>query len=241
MNQEKIGKLISELRKQNNLTQSQLGEMVGVTNKAVSKWENGTRLPDISILNELSNILKITTTDLLNGEKSNLQITENKDIQYQKIINKELISFLNDNYQKCTVHLLNSDNDYLVYGLIIDFKSTHFISVNSIDISIIPEFEKENVYSFECILSIEKVLVYKTGNISLYEYNPEDKSISLNKILKMIKIYTIIKDNKYINLSNIHDKKIELQINYINENFEYKNILIHLKNNKIFENNRFYT
>lgn len=62
--------------------------MVEVTNKAVSKWENGTRLPDISILNELSNILKITTTDLLNGEKSNLQITENKDIQYQKIIRK---------------------------------------------------------------------------------------------------------------------------------------------------------
>ena len=92
MEQEKIGKFIAECRKKQNLTQVQLGEKVGVTDKAVSKWESGLRLPDIAILNDLSNILNITTTELLNGKKfqqniQNIPITES---QYYKIINKEL-------------------------------------------------------------------------------------------------------------------------------------------------------
>lgn len=58
MEQEKIGKFIAQCRKEKNLTQAQLGEKVGVTDKAVSKWESGLRLPDIAILNDLSNVFK---------------------------------------------------------------------------------------------------------------------------------------------------------------------------------------
>ena len=72
MNQEKIGKFISEKRKEKRLTQQQLAEKLGVTNKAISKWENGKCMPDISIIQDLCNILGITVTTLLNGE-------ENKD------------------------------------------------------------------------------------------------------------------------------------------------------------------
>lgn len=68
MNQEKIGKLISKLRKKQGLTQIKLGDMLNVSDTAVSKWEHGKTLPDISILNELCDILKITTYDLLKGE-----------------------------------------------------------------------------------------------------------------------------------------------------------------------------
>ena len=68
MDQEKIGKLIAKLRRGKNLTQSQLGELVGVGFRAVSKWENGQTLPDISIINELSNILGVSTDELLHGE-----------------------------------------------------------------------------------------------------------------------------------------------------------------------------
>lgn len=69
MNQEKIGKLIANLRKEKKLTQEQLGEKVGVNGKAVSKWECGISLPDISIVNKLADILGVTTTELLNGQR----------------------------------------------------------------------------------------------------------------------------------------------------------------------------
>lgn len=69
MNQEKIGKFISELRKENNMTQEQLAEKVGVTDKSISRWENGNTMPDISILVQLSEILNATLPELIMVEK----------------------------------------------------------------------------------------------------------------------------------------------------------------------------
>ena len=69
MNQEKIGKFIAELRKQNKLTQEQLAEKLGITKNAVSKWERGLGLMDLSLLKPLSEILNVSVTEILNGEK----------------------------------------------------------------------------------------------------------------------------------------------------------------------------
>jgi len=69
MNQEKIGKFIASCRKKQNLTQEQLAEKLGITYKAVSKWETGKGLPDASIMMDLCNILEISVNDLLSGEK----------------------------------------------------------------------------------------------------------------------------------------------------------------------------
>lgn len=60
MNQEKIGKFISQNRKEKNLTQAQLAEKLGVSVNAVSKWERGLNLPDASIMLELCNLLGIS-------------------------------------------------------------------------------------------------------------------------------------------------------------------------------------
>lgn len=68
MDQIKIGKFIAERRRKAGLTQMQLGEMLGITDRAVSKWERGISLPDSSIMLELCKILKITVNDLLCGE-----------------------------------------------------------------------------------------------------------------------------------------------------------------------------
>lgn len=69
MNQEKIGKFIATLRKEQNLTQMQLAETLGITDRAVSKWERGKSLPDVSVMLELCNILHIEVSELLNGER----------------------------------------------------------------------------------------------------------------------------------------------------------------------------
>ena len=68
MDQIKTGKFIAEQRKANGLTQMQLAEKLGITDRAVSKWETGKSLPDASIMLELCEILKITVNDLLSGE-----------------------------------------------------------------------------------------------------------------------------------------------------------------------------
>ena len=68
MNQIKIGRFIAERRKEQKLTQMQLAEKLGITDRAVSKWETGKSLPDASIMLELCGLLKITVNDLLSGE-----------------------------------------------------------------------------------------------------------------------------------------------------------------------------
>ena len=68
MDQVKIGKFIFECRKKEQLTQLQLAKKLNITDRAISKWENGKAMPDSSLMLELCNILKISVNDLLNGE-----------------------------------------------------------------------------------------------------------------------------------------------------------------------------
>ena len=68
MDQIKIGKFIADCRKKANYTQMQLAEKLGITDRAISKWETGKSLPDSSIMLELCGLLGITVNDLLSGE-----------------------------------------------------------------------------------------------------------------------------------------------------------------------------
>lgn len=68
MDQEKIGKFIKEIRRNNNLTQKELAAKLGVTYQAVSKWENGKNIPDIGILKEISKEFNIDIAEILDGE-----------------------------------------------------------------------------------------------------------------------------------------------------------------------------
>ena len=81
MNQFKIGKFIAECRKEKGLTQMQLSEKLGITDKAVSKWERGIAMPDTSIMLELCDILGISVNELLNGEKINMENNDQKNKQ----------------------------------------------------------------------------------------------------------------------------------------------------------------
>lgn len=69
MNQEKIGKLIAECRKEKKMTQVELAEKLRVTDKSVSKWENGKCLPDVSLYKDLCDLLGITLNEFFVGEK----------------------------------------------------------------------------------------------------------------------------------------------------------------------------
>lgn len=68
MNQTSIGGYIARKRKEQNLTQEQLAEQLGVSNKTISKWENGKCMPDYSIIQKLCDALHVTLPELMDGE-----------------------------------------------------------------------------------------------------------------------------------------------------------------------------
>ena len=78
MDQIKIGKLIAECRKKNNLTQMQLAEKLNITDRAISKWENGKGMPDSSIMLDLCAELKISVNELLSGERIDMKEYDKK-------------------------------------------------------------------------------------------------------------------------------------------------------------------
>lgn len=69
MDQERIGKFIAKIRKEKHLTQQDLALKLNVTDRAISNWENGRRIPDVSLLKPLSEYLDISVNELINGEK----------------------------------------------------------------------------------------------------------------------------------------------------------------------------
>ena len=88
MNQEKIGNLIKEIRKKNNLTQAEFAERYGVTYQAVSKWENGKNIPDIMLLKQISEDFDTPLSDLLDGK------TTSKKKNYKSMFIILLIVFI---------------------------------------------------------------------------------------------------------------------------------------------------
>lgn len=98
MNQVKIGKFIASKRKEQGLTQLQLAEKLGITDRAVSKWETGKSLPDASLMPELCKLLKITINDLICGEvvsvenynekaeKALLEMVKKEEMQNKKLM-----------------------------------------------------------------------------------------------------------------------------------------------------------
>ena len=114
MNQENIGKLIAKQRKKLNMTQSELGKKLGVTDKSVSKWERGVNVPDISIIVPLCNILNISTDELLSG------VCENTTTQNINSLS-DLIKFYS---KKSNLKLIKI---FCILIIILLFKKTAFI------------------------------------------------------------------------------------------------------------------
>jgi len=113
MNQEKIGKFILNLRKEKNMSQMELAEKIGVTDRAISKWENGKGLPDISLMQPLCKVLGITINDLLSGE-----IVDNKE--YQEKFEENILNTIKNLYfsYNLTSHIFTTLYETLIAFLL---------------------------------------------------------------------------------------------------------------------------
>ncbi len=133
MNQEKIGKFIAKKRSDKKLTQEELAKRLGVSDKAISKWENGHCLPDVSLFKDLCKELDITVNELLNGEdskksedgyikyleytkkKSNLRVIILSIVSLVVFVLMVLGIFFLNNYGKTTMYKLYGSNDNFEY------------------------------------------------------------------------------------------------------------------------------
>lgn len=89
MDQIKTGKFIATLRKEKELTQEQLGEKLGVTNKTISRWENGNYMPDIEMLSLLAKEFDVSINELISGERLLLD-------DFKKAADNNLVMALNN-------------------------------------------------------------------------------------------------------------------------------------------------
>ena len=92
MNQIKVGKFIAELRKEKNLTQEELAELLGVSSKSVSRWENGKNLPDAALYQPLCPALGWILTEVLSGER--IGAVELTDTEEVKVITELAVAIL---------------------------------------------------------------------------------------------------------------------------------------------------
>ena len=99
MSQNNIGEFIQQSRKAKGFTQKDLGDRIGVSDKTISKWENGNSIPDTSILNELCATLDINVNELLSGEKLTPEI-------YSMKAEENMMNLLEDNQKQQRFALL---------------------------------------------------------------------------------------------------------------------------------------
>ena len=203
MSQEKIGKFIAKCRKEKNMTQQELALKLDITDRAISNWENGRRLPDYSIIEKLCNELDITINELFACEK-----ISNKD--YKEKSDKNVVNILKNNElyskKKQRLHLL----DFYVSIILI-----LFLLIYSFYKGI-----KELEYTFIIalfILIINEVIVRKLLGGKQIMSNEE----TIGKIIKVKKLWWLKINKKPIRTTSLDGAIFpsSLQVQYsVNDN-----------------------
>lgn len=98
IDKEQLGQFITQLRKEKSYTQKQLAELLFVSDKAVSKWERGLSIPDVSLLLSLAEVLGVTVTELLEGRR--MEAEEQPDREQVEELVQKAISFSGDRVEK---------------------------------------------------------------------------------------------------------------------------------------------
>lgn len=117
MDQKKIGAFIKELRKEHNLTQEQLAEIVGVTNRSISRWENGVNMPDFDLVIELTNYFDVSIEEFLDGERKMEMMDKKTEETLLKVTDYENMEKMK--FSKCLCGIfLAAIAAFLVYAVI---------------------------------------------------------------------------------------------------------------------------
>lgn len=124
MNQMRIGKFIAKCRKDKKMTQSELAEKLGVTDKSIGNWENGRNMPDLSLFKPLCDELGITINELLSGEKI-------KKEEYQEKLEENIINTIDYSTKKINIIRNNLGIALLILGILISFTAMTMFETES--------------------------------------------------------------------------------------------------------------
>ena len=220
MDQIKIGKFIAELRKNKNLTQEQLGELLGVNNRTISRWETGKNMPDISLYKILCETLDISIEELINGERTN-----KSNIKHS--MEKAIITTI-DSSQK-TKKNLNKIIKFLITLIFLTL-----ITILLIIIYYNNKYPKIDIYNMNVINSDEQKLKeeIKKDNYKIYFYG-----IDSFQLIDINNNYFDLKTALSYKQTSINNIKKHLDYQYENGNIE-RNILLDGKT-KIYKTKKF--
>lgn len=172
MNQQKSGEFLKSLRRSKNMTQEQLAQVFNVSSRTISRWENGTNLPDISLLVEIADFFEVDVREIIEGEKSEMMNEEVKDVAEK----------MADYATKEKSQLLRGIQILCFVGVIVSFLSifnqTKDVSFDMIDKSVL--FASISVFIIMAVITL-----YVTGLLEKLISNKK-------KRLLFIKIATII-------------------------------------------------
>jgi transcriptional regulator with XRE-family HTH domain len=203
MNQEKIGKFIKKIRKDNNLTQKDLADKLGVTYQAVSKWETGKNVPDISTMKLISEEFNINIDELLEGKKLNKTPNKNK---YLIVIIIILLIILIISITTIVTHKNHSTFEFkTISSKCSDFKITGSAAYNK---------DKTAIY----ISNIEfcgddDTTIYKKIECTLYEsYDNTKTKISSSELKRNINLEDYLKEVNF-NIDSYSSKCKQLTSN----------------------------
>lgn len=262
MDLQKTGKFIAEMRKKKGLTQSDLGEALGLSGKAISKWERGINAPDISLLTQLSKILQVSITEILTGGEIEEEIsTDDADEiaissihAYNAIFKKKYIKiicilisilflifllfstiYFITNYNKCFVYKLSSGSDkFYLEGLIASNQKENSVIITGVRYNdeIIGTTDEPVIKSIKIQLYINDVLINEDGI--------NNNSLKLYDTIKNLDI--VFNESpelsKYIiNEKYLNDMKIVI---LYNSNESNNKIIIPVKIEKKFSNNKLF-
>lgn len=223
MNQNKIGEIIEKKRKEKNLTQKELANALGVSNTAVSKWENGNNLPDISMLEPLSRILDLDLLELISTQNELNEDCKEKLNKLKKVKISRIIALCLITINIICLTCIFAYNNALSKRKEEQSKAVEVYKISSYQ----DDYNVDGYIVFndkESLIIIENIL-YQGREKSIMDYEKIDKAIFY------IKIDQVIVLNKTISLDKEKIKNINdiLSLNEFSSNIAEA----YLKNNKI--------
>lgn len=165
--EQNIGQFIQELRKAKKMTQKELADIVGVSDKTISKWENGNSLPDTSILLSLCGVLDISVNELLSCEKllkeeysskaeaNMIKLLHEKEMSDKKNLVSLIIGVIVAIISLIFVYVINVGIDIKQMGYFVDFPSLICLTIMCIGLVLLSGVKKKS----EILLVIKKIII----------------------------------------------------------------------------------
>lgn len=219
MNQEKIGKFISNCRKEKKITQSQLSEQLGVTDRSVSNWETGKNMLDLSLFKPLCEILDITINELLSGEKLSKE-------EYQEKFEENIVNTIDYSTKKINKYSQVISLIIIIFGL--------FISLSAIMI-----FPSES--SWGSIYSVFGIIIFMIGISRIISINKWYRKL-LFLIFIFIGVMGILIFTDYINVKNNDEAPMfRLKTTYVGSVIYYDTLFYDVYRCNFDEENEYWT